>query len=82
MTILSYLAIFAGLGLSKTEGNYLSATYLVLGVFVGSALWWLLLSEGVTLFRKKVTQKAMTWINRFAGCVIGGFGIAAWVTLF
>lgn len=82
LTILSFLAVFAGLGLSNVDGNYFKAGGLVLGVFLGSAAWWLLLSEGITLFRKKVSQKAMTWINRFAGLIILGFGIAAILSTF
>lgn len=80
MTILSYVAIFAGLGLSNQSTSYPNAIGLVGGVFLGSALWWLLLSEGVTLFRKKVSQKVMLWINRMAGIIITGFGIAALVS--
>lgn len=77
MTILSFLAVFAGLGLSSVHGDYLQAGGLVVGVFLGSAIWWLLLSEGVTLFRKKVSEKVMIWINRVAGVIIVGFGISA-----
>lgn len=77
MTIFSYLAVFAGLGLSDTTGNYTNACMLVFGVFLGSALWWLILSEGITLFRKKISQKAMIWINRLAGMIIIAFGITA-----
>ena len=77
MTILSYLAIFAGLGLSNTAGNYAGASMLVFGVFLGSALWWLILSEGISIFRKKISQKVMTWINRLAGMIIIAFGMAA-----
>lgn len=76
MTILSYVAIFASLGISNQTSN-INAAGLVGGVFIGSALWWLLLSEGVTLFRKKVSQNVMQWINRSAGIIIIGFGIAA-----
>lgn len=82
MTILSYIAIFAGLGLSDVDENYLHATYLVGGVFWGSLLWWLILSEGVTLFRKKMSQKLMLWINRIAGLIILGFALAAWISLY
>ncbi len=82
MTILAYLAIFAGLGLSDAQVSYNNASLLVLGVFCGSSLWWLILSEGVTLFRKKVTQKAMMGINRLAGLIIIGFGITAWASIF
>ncbi len=81
MTILAFLAIFAGLGLSDVEGNYIQASALVLGVFLGSALWWLILSEGVTLFRKKISQETMKWINRIAGTIIMGFGIITLLSL-
>ncbi|HEY2810115.1 MAG TPA: LysE family translocator [Rhabdochlamydiaceae bacterium] len=77
ITILSFLAVFAGLGLSSVQGDYFEAGALVLGVFLGSVIWWLLLSEGVTLFRKKISQKVMTWINRIAGLIILGFGVGA-----
>lgn len=82
MTILSFLAVFAGLGLSSVQGDYVQASLLVLGVFLGSAIWWLTLSEGVTLFRKKVSQNVMTWINRVGGLIIFGFGIAALLTIY
>lgn len=77
MTIFSYLAVFAGLGLADTTSDYASACLLVFGVFLGSALWWLILSEGITLFRNKISQQAMKWINRFAGTIIIVFGITA-----
>lgn len=77
MTILSFLAVFAGLGLSNIEGDYFQASELVLGVFFGSAMWWLMLSEGVTLFRKKISNKVMIWVNRIAGLIIFAFGVAA-----
>ena len=81
MTILSFLAVFAGLGLSSIRGSYLESSALVVGVILGSAAWWLILSEGVTLFRKKVSDKVMRWINRMAGMIISAFGIAALYTL-
>ena len=82
MTIISFLAIFAGLGFVNNNNSYLDATLLVLGVFLGSAAWWLMLSEGVTLFRKKVSEKVMRWINRIAGLLIASFGIAALFSVF
>ncbi len=82
MTIIAFLGIFAGLGLSKAGGNFEDATFLVIGVFFGSAVWWFLLSEFVTLFRKKIEEKMMNWINRVAGLIIFGFGIIALITAF
>ena len=77
MTILSFAAIFAGLGVAETNGDYISAAVLVLGVFSGSALWWLLLSGGVSLFRSRFTPQALVWVNRISGLVVVGFGLFA-----
>jgi threonine/homoserine/homoserine lactone efflux protein len=74
MTILSFVAIFAGLGLAKSA-NYLNASALVAGVFAGSALWWLLLSGGAALFRSKITLGWMHLLNRVSGTIILAFGI-------
>ncbi len=77
MTIISFAAIFAGLGLAGTSRNYVSAGFLVLGVFVGSALWWLILSGGVGMFREKVNPHGLRWVNRISGAIITGFGLFA-----
>lgn len=77
MTILSFAAIFAGLGVGSTGANYASAATLVLGVFVGSALWWLILSGGVNLLRTRFTPRGLRWVNRISGTIIAGFGVIA-----
>ncbi len=64
MTILAFAAIFAGLGIARQGENYGSAGVLVLGVFLGSALWWFILSSGVDLFRKRFNLQALRWVNR------------------
>ena len=76
-TILSFVAVFAGLGITGSGGDYVSAGTLVLGVFLGSALWWLLLSGGVSLFRGKFDARTMRWVNRISGAIITAFGIVA-----
>lgn len=78
-TILSFLAIFAGLGLGSIQTDHASSLTLVLGVFAGSALWWLILSSGVGLFRSKVTPDKLVWINRFSGIILFAFGVMALV---
>ena len=82
LTILSFAAIFAGLGMASAEGNYLSAGVLVLGVFMGSALWWLMLSCGVGLFRERLSTTGLRWANRISGAIILGFGVMALLSLF
>jgi len=74
MTILAFVAVFAGFGLGASP-DYFSAGTLVAGVFAGSALWWLLLSSGVALFRSRVNSGWMRTINRLSGGVILAFGL-------
>lgn len=81
MTILSFVAIFAGLGVASASGNYVSAGLLVLGVFIGSALWWLILSGGVGMFQAKFSPHRLRWINRVSGIIITGFGLLALLSL-
>jgi threonine/homoserine/homoserine lactone efflux protein len=81
MTILCFGAIFAGLGLGGASGNYGSAGALVLGVFLGSALWWLVLSGGVGLLRTRFNPHGLQWVNRISGAVIAGFGALALLSL-
>ena len=79
MTILSFAAVFAGLGLASSRGNYMSASLLVLGVFIGSASWWLLLSGAVGAYRNRVPTSVLVWVNRISGVIIVGFGLFALV---
>jgi threonine/homoserine/homoserine lactone efflux protein len=82
LTILSFAAIFAGLGIGSTSSrNYLSAFILVIGVFLGSSSWWFLLSGIVVLFRQRIKSDSLIWVNRISGVIIIIFGIAALLSL-
>ena len=81
VTILAFAAIFAGLGMASGGGNYVSAGILVLGVFLGSALWWFILSSGVGLFRKRFDLQGLRWVNRASGIIILGFGLISLIGL-
>lgn len=81
MTIISFTAIFAGLGIGSTGGDYISSSFIVVGVFAGSSLWWLTLSTIVSVFRKDLSEKSLLWINRVAGIIIFGFGIYALISM-
>ena len=76
-TILSFAAIFAGLGMGTTGKATGAAVVLVLGVLVGSALWWVLLCSGVALVRARVTPRLLRWINRLSGAMLVAFGVVA-----
>ncbi|WP_035987267.1 LysE/ArgO family amino acid transporter [Leptolyngbya sp. KIOST-1] len=76
-TILSFIAIFAGLGLVGSSQSWAASLALIVGVFLGSALWWLCLSWGVTLFSQRLTPARLKWLNRLAGAAILVFGLVA-----
>jgi threonine/homoserine/homoserine lactone efflux protein len=75
-TILSFVVVFAAFGLGASI-DYAAATSLVLGVFLGSATWWFILSGGVNLVRNRVNTSWMRAINRISGCVLFAFGLYA-----
>jgi len=72
MTILSFAGIFAGLGLGGRGG--LDAALLTLGVFLGSSLWWVVLTAVVGRLRTRITPRALVWVNRISGTVLLAFG--------
>jgi threonine/homoserine/homoserine lactone efflux protein len=75
MTILSFAALFAALGLSG--GAVSDAIALTLGVLIGSALWWVVLTTFVGRLRSRVTARGLTWVNRISGAAILAFGVLA-----
>jgi len=81
MTILSFAAVFAGFGLAGTRGSVLSAGVLILGVFLGSAIWWLFLVGLFSLYRKRFQAHQLVWVNRVSGTIIAASGILALLSL-
>jgi threonine/homoserine/homoserine lactone efflux protein len=81
LTILSFAAIFAGLGLANTAGDYASAAALVAGVFSGSAAWWCILSGAAGAVRTRLRTGGLAWVNRISGSIIAAFGLIALASL-
>jgi len=77
LTILSFIAVFAGLGVADTGNDSFAARTVVSGVFIGSAIWWLILSEGVSLLRHRITPAVLLWVNRLSGLMVLAFGVFA-----
>ena len=82
LTILSFVAIFAGLGVGTEKDSFFSALLVVCGVFFGSLLWWLMLTRGISLLRTRFTPRWLLWINRMSGCIITIFGVLALLSIF
>jgi threonine/homoserine/homoserine lactone efflux protein len=76
MTILSFAAVFAALGLA-VDASFLDAATLTLGVWAGSTLWWVVLTGIVTWLRERVSTRVLLWVNRISGAALVIFGIVA-----
>lgn len=74
-TVLSFLAVLAGLGMRHGREWWLTLM-VVAGIFLGAMLWWTLLALLANRFRESFNKRAMLWMNRIAGLAIGGFGVA------
>jgi threonine/homoserine/homoserine lactone efflux protein len=73
-TILTFMAIFAGVpGAGASELNHVPV--IVLGVLLGSAAWWLFLSQGVGFIRHRISERALKWMNWGAGFLLVVFGL-------
>lgn len=73
-TILAFAAIFAGLGL-VSDADYGVAALVVAGVFLGSALWWVILAAGAGWLRGRIGSRFVRAINVVSGLSILGFAI-------
>src|SRR6266550_3937322 len=77
-TILSFTAVFAGLGL-RVDAGWLPAIALVAGVMLGSAAWWVLMTGLVSLVRDRLTPRITRGIQLISGIALAGFG--TWISL-
>jgi threonine/homoserine/homoserine lactone efflux protein len=80
MTILSFAAVFAGLGLIA-GASFVDAAVLTLAVWAGSALWWVVLTSIVGWARERVSTRALLWVNRISGAALVAFGVVAIVAV-
>lgn len=74
ITIFSFMAVFAGIGMGSAQGGYNDALLLVLGIMTGSTLWEFTISMGVKLiFQRRINETLMRIINFVSGSTILAF---------
>lgn len=74
MTILAFVGLVAGLSASAASDP--SAPYwLVIGVFVGSALWWLFLIHLALAAKSRITPRVTRWFDLVSGVVLVVWGL-------
>ena len=81
MTIFSFAAVFAGVGLMSSSRDLSSAIALVGGVVLGSAIWWFVLSGSVSFFSSKFTSASLRTVNRISGGILVLFAVSAFAGL-
>ena len=81
VTILSFVAIYAGWHVPSLSGHYAAAATLTAGVFTGSALWWVGLFLGLTTFRDHFNLRFLFWVHRASGVIIAVFGVIVLLSL-
>lgn len=81
ITIFAFLALFASVGLAS-EYNRSHALAIVTGVFIGSFIWFVVLTAGIKRFRHKFDLPRMRLANKIAGILIFIAGIYAIASLF
>jgi cytochrome c biogenesis protein CcdA len=54
---------------------------LVAGIFLGSALWWLLLSSATSLLRARLSVNWLRWVNWVSATMLLAFGLHALAAL-
>lgn len=81
VTIISFVAIYASWHVPSLDGHYVAAATLTVGVFSGSALWWVGLFLGLTTFHDKFNLRYLFWVHRVSGLIIAGFGVIVLLSL-
>lgn len=81
VTILAFVAIYAAWNIQSLSGHYAGAALLSIGVFTGSAAWWVALFVGLTGFRDRFNLRVLWWIHRISGAGIAAFGVVILVSL-
>lgn len=70
VTILSFIALFSGVGIANSDIDLMAKLIFVLGVFLGSILWWLFLSIVVSLLKKQINEYLLIIINKTSGLIL------------
>ncbi len=75
ITIIVFTALFVSSIFGFSNGCHYSATILVIGVFLGSSLWWFILSFGTGVLKSRTRNISIEVINKISGVIIIFFAI-------
>lgn len=78
MTILAFTALFASIDITPTTLS--QGWWFIVGVFLGSTLWWCMLCGVVSMVRERISQHSFSIINTISGLTICLFGVYALIS--
>ncbi|MHC6180088.1 LysE family translocator [Clostridium sp. JNZ X4-2] len=81
-TIFSFMAVFTGLHLSNVKTSPTNKSFLILGVFTGSMIWWFLLVSTAGKFNSKLNVKNTKFINNILNTAIIFGGVLVFLSSF
>ena len=75
LTIIAFIAALSYVNFLIEQIDYLGSSLIVLGIFIGSFIWWLILCSFSIKFKERLTPNLMRKINLISGGLIFVFGI-------
>lgn len=75
-TVAWFFSGAAGLSGLSDMLSFFQASFWVIGVVLGSATWWLILTSAVGKMHAMINDKTVVKINRASGFLVSGFGLA------
>jgi len=81
ITVISFAAIYAAINIPHLAENTRWGMALTLGVLIGAAVWWFLLTTVAGVFHGRIAERGVLWINRISGAVILSFGVLLLISL-
>ncbi|HJZ24108.1 MAG TPA: LysE family transporter [Candidatus Babeliales bacterium] len=75
LTLGVFATLFASFGLGDEQLSLFKSLRLIIGVFVGSALWWLFLSTGMSIARAKIHASFLYQLHKLSGLILLVVGI-------
>ena len=73
MTIVAFIGLIAGLATGSSSGAF----YLVAGVLIGSALWWLILVSATLVVKTRIPPNVTRWLDLASGLMLIGWALWA-----
>lgn len=81
-TVVFYGTIFTVLGFTVANLGVKGIYVVAIGIYLGAAIWWLVLSSGINLFRNRLRLRGIWLINKIMGGLIIALALIAAVSIF